>query len=54
MQQIICTQLLYVMLQLVKEGKVKLSEVPYMQRGGAWDDSDLVKKVSILVLCYII
>eukprot|EP00953_Heterococcus_sp_UTEX-ZZ885_P041057 20958-Heterococcus_DN1.PRE.1 len=29
---------------LVKAGKVKLSEVPYMQRGGAWDDSDLVKK----------
>lgn len=28
----------------VKSGKIKLSEVPYMQRGGAWDDSDLVKK----------
>lgn len=30
--------------KLVKEGKVKLSEVPYMQRGGSWDDQDLVGK----------
>lgn len=28
----------------VKAGEIPLSDVPYMQRGGAWDDSDLVKK----------
>jgi len=29
---------------LVKQGKIKLSEVPYMQRGGSWDDADLLNK----------
>jgi hypothetical protein len=27
--------------KLVKEGKLKPEDVPYMQRGGAWDDSDV-------------
>ncbi|KAG5191413.1 hypothetical protein JKP88DRAFT_296035 [Tribonema minus] len=28
----------------VKTGEIKLSEVPYMQRRGSWDDEDLLKK----------
>ncbi|KAG5185605.1 hypothetical protein JKP88DRAFT_289099 [Tribonema minus] len=28
----------------VKRGEIPLSKVPYMQRGGSWDDEDLVKK----------
>lgn len=28
----------------VKKGEIPLDKVPYMQRGGAWDDSDLSKK----------
>lgn len=27
--------------KLVKEGKIKDEDVPYMQRGGSWDNSDL-------------
>jgi hypothetical protein len=27
--------------QLVQSGKLKPEQVPYMQRGGAWDDSDV-------------
>ena len=27
--------------QLVQAGKIKPEEVPYMQRGGAWDNSDI-------------
>eukprot|EP00978_Attheya_sp_CCMP212_P046447 scaffold392673_cov59-Attheya_sp.AAC.2 len=26
---------------LVKKGKIKPEDVPYMQRGGSWDDSDI-------------
>ncbi|CAM9114235.1 unnamed protein product [Choristocarpus tenellus] len=28
----------------VKSGEIAMKDVPYMQRGGAWDDSDLNKK----------
>lgn len=33
--------------KLVQEGKIKNEDVPYMQRGGSWDNSDLktAKKV---------
>jgi hypothetical protein len=27
--------------KLVSEGKIKLDEIPYMQRGGKWDNSDV-------------
>ena len=28
----------------VKSGEIPMDKVPYMQRGGAWDNSDLTKK----------
>lgn len=33
-----------VFLPQVKSGEIPMDKVPYMQRGGAWDDSDLTKK----------
>lgn len=32
------------MLAQVKSGEIPMDKVPYMQRGGAWDNSDLVTK----------
>lgn len=33
-----------VVLTQVKSGEIPMDKVPYMQRGGAWDNSDLVTK----------
>lgn len=30
----------------VKSGEIPMDKVPYMQRGGAWDNSDLTKKAA--------